>query len=91
MQIEFAVLLGLLSAVLGIVGALATMRKSAKSEGRELASIKTNIEYVVRVIDDIRLDQKETARKVDLWVERVIRNEEAIKSLQNQINKKGDK
>ena len=85
--IELTTLIAIVGCIIGIVGFIKGTKKDGKTDGQELASIKGNVDYIVRGIDDIRLEQKDQARKIDSQNERLIRNEESTKSAHKRIDK----
>ena len=87
MNIEIATLIGVIGCIIGVLGFIKGIKKDGEIDGQELASIKGNVDYIVRGIDDIRLEQKDQARKIDSQNERLIRNEESTKSAHRRIDK----
>ena len=87
MNIEITLLIAVIGCLIGVAGFIKGTRKDGKTDGQELASIKGNLDYIARGIDDIRLEQKDQARKIDSQNERLIRNEESTKSAHRRIDK----
>ena len=87
MSIEMSLLFGALSAVLGVLGALATMKKDSKNQGANEASISSKVDYIARGVDDIKLDFKDQARKIEAHNDRLIRVEESAKQAHKRIDK----
>lgn len=91
MNIEMSLLFGALGTILGVIGALGVMKKNSKNDGEEQASIKTKVDYIARGVDDIRLDIKDQARKIELQNDRLIRVEESSKQAHKRIDELGGK
>ena len=87
MTIELTTIIAVVGCFIGVVGFIKGTRKEGNTDGRELAGIKGDVNYIVRGIDDIRLEQKDQARKIDMQNERLIRNEESTKSAHKRIDK----
>jgi len=87
MSIEFTALIGAIGCLIGVIGFIRGTKKDGKTDGQELASIKGNLDYIARGIDDIRLEQKDQARKIDSQNERLIRTEESTKSAHRRLDK----
>ena len=87
MNIEITLLIAVIGCLIGVAGFIKGTRKDGKTDGQELASIKGNLDYIARGIDDIRLEQKDQARKIDNQNERLIRAEESTKSAHRRIDK----
>ena len=87
MNIELTALVAVIGCLIGVIGFIRGTKKDGKTDGQELASIKGNLDYIARGIDDIRLEQKDQARKIDSQNERLIRTEESTKSAHRRIDK----
>lgn len=87
MSIEMSLLFGAIGTVLGVLGAIITMKKDSKNQGASEASISSKVDYIARGVDDIRLDLKDQARKIESQNERLIRVEESSKQAHKRINK----
>lgn len=83
---ELSLLFGAIGTILGVIGALATLRKDSKQDGAEDAHVKAQVDYIARGVDDIRIDLRTQANKIELLNERVIRNEEATKQAHKRIS-----
>jgi hypothetical protein len=77
-------------AVFSVAIAYAVFKKNSKKdiqdEGKEKGARITDIEYIKRRTDDIFLEQRDTNRKLDETVERVVRVEESTKSAHHRID-----
>jgi len=87
MNIELTTLIAVIGCLIGVIGFIRGTKKDGKTDGQELASIKGNLDYIARGIDDIRLEQKDQARKIDSQNERLIRTEESTKSAHRRLDK----
>ena len=61
--------------------------KDSKNQGASEASITSKVDYIARGVDDIKLDFKDQARKIESQNERLIRVEESTKSAHKRLNK----
>lgn len=87
MHIEISTLFGIIGGLIGIITFLRSIKKEGSDTGTEIAAMKSNIDYIVRGIDDIRLEQRTQATKIDNHSERLIRAEENIKEMKKKIEK----
>ncbi|MEK5330244.1 hypothetical protein [Lysinibacillus sp. FSL W8-0992] len=87
MSIEVSLLFGAVGTVLGVLGAIITMKKDSKNQGASEASITSKVDYIARGVDDIRLDLKDQGRKIEALNEKSIRNEESAKQAHKRIDK----
>lgn len=87
MNIELSLLFGAIGTILGVVGAIAAFKKENKHEGAAEASITAKVDYIARGVDDIRLDQRAQASKIESMNEKLIRVDESTKQAHKRINK----
>lgn len=87
MSIEMSLLFGAIGTLLGVLGAIITMKKDSKNQGASEASIFSKVDYIARGVDDIKLDLKDQARKIESQNERLIRVEESAKSAHKRLDK----
>lgn len=87
MSVEMSLLFGALGAALGVMGAIVALKKESKNQGASEASIASKVDYISRGVDDIKLDFKDQARKIDSQNERLTRVEESAKQAHHRINK----
>ncbi|WP_460013242.1 hypothetical protein [Lysinibacillus sp. CTST325] len=64
MNIEISLLFGAIGTLIGVLGAIITMKKDSKNQGASEASITSKVDYIARGVDDIKLDFKDQARKI---------------------------
>lgn len=73
--------------VLGWTGKARTIRQDTVAEAREDATIKFELEYIKRGIDDVRLEQRAQGKRFDELSERLARVEESAKQAHHRINR----
>ncbi|WP_256717368.1 hypothetical protein [Paenibacillus odorifer] len=81
--------------VLGWTGKTQAFKKDVAQEAGNGASLRTDVEYIKRGVDDMRLEQRAQGQRFDLLSERVTRIEEASKSYHKRLdrfeeNRRGD-
>ena len=94
MTIELGTLIAVLGTVLGIVfgylGYQRATKKEVKEEVKEDTAgnteLRTNLEYIRRGVDDIRIDLKAQENRVGELSERVIRIEESSKQAHKRLD-----
>lgn len=90
--------IALLGTIIGIIGTLAGIYNNAKKETKAdtaaNTSVKEEIKYISRGVEDIRFDTKSIMSTMMNMNERLTRNEESIKNahekIDNHINRKGE-
>lgn len=83
---ELSLLFGAIGTIIGIIGALVAFKKDSKADGAESAHVKGQVDYIARGVDDIRIDQRLQASKIDGLNERLIRNEESTKQAHKRLD-----
>jgi hypothetical protein len=73
--------------VLGWKGKSRTEKQDTAAEAREGATIKADIEYIKRGVDDMKVEQKLQGQKYDEIAERVTRVEESVKQAHHRLNR----
>ena len=97
MQDSTIALIGLcctiIGAAIGILGYQRTKKKDTREDTREAQAhatkqtlVETKLDYLIKGVDDIRLDIKAQDRKIQDTIERVIRVEESAKSAHKRID-----
>ena len=90
MTIELGVLIGLISTISGVAfGYMANHRaskKETKDDTKDHTELKTNLDYIRRGVDDIRIDLKAQENKVSDLTTAVVRLEESTKSAHKRID-----
>jgi hypothetical protein len=87
---EFSVILAVITALsgmaLGWMGRTRTIRQDAAHDAGTVSALQTDLEYIRRGVDDIRLDQRVQSQRIDVLSERVTRIEESSKSLHKRTD-----
>ena len=90
--------ISIISALIGVVAAISGMilgwsarakeiRKDAEKDAEIQAALRTDLEYLKRGIDDIRLEQKAQGQRIDAIAERLTRVEESAKQAHKRIDR----
>lgn len=72
---------------LGWTGHSRTLAKDYRSEGGAQAKLQSDVEYIKRGVDDLRLEVKDQGRRFDELAERVTRVEESAKQAHKRIDR----
>jgi hypothetical protein len=83
----FAVITALSGMALGWLGRTRTIKQDAAHDAGTVTALQTDLEYIRRGVDDIRLDQKVQGQQIVALGERIARLEEAYKSLRQRVDK----
>ncbi len=90
---ELTVFVAVISVVSAISGMLLGWKANAnetrtrdKQSTRNSTKLRTDLDYLIRGVDDIRLEQKSQDRKLDDISDRVTRVEESAKSAHKRID-----
>lgn len=86
MSIEMSVLFGAIGTIVGIIGAITITKRDSKADGANSAETKAQLNYITRGVDDIRIDQRAQASKLEGFNDRLIRLEESTKQAHKRIN-----
>lgn len=76
---------GLIGAAVGWVVCTRAGRKDMKDETSQETTMKVDMEYLKRGVDDIRTQMREQNQRYDQLVERVVRVEESTKQAHKRI------
>lgn len=82
-----SVLAALSGIVLGWTARAREIKKGIKTDAEMDATIRTDMEYIKRGIDDIRIEQRAHGQRVDALTERVTRVEESSKQAHKRIDR----
>ncbi|MDR9855985.1 hypothetical protein RJP21_20475 [Paenibacillus sp. VCA1] len=82
-----ALLTGISGTVLGWLGRARTVKKDIAQEAGAGASLHTDVEYIKRGVDDIRVDMRMQGQRVDGLSERVTRVEESAKQAHRRLDR----
>jgi hypothetical protein len=84
-------LIGVIATLSGIILGWTARAKDVKKEVRKDAEIdtalRTDMEYLKRGVDDIRLEQRSQGQKMDVFGERLTRVEESSKQAHKRIDR----
>jgi len=72
--------------VFGYIGYSSGSKKENKAEGKEDGELKSNMKYLVRRVDDILLEQRDTNKSISELTERLTRVEESAKQAHKRID-----
>lgn len=90
MQVDVVVLTSVIGTVVGVVAGTYGMKKSAdnsiKSRTEEQISVSTKLDYVVQGLNEIKVDLKSQANRIQELSERVIIVEESTKLAHHRLD-----
>lgn len=86
MKIELGILFTGLGILIAYLGYSFNRTKELKTDTRQDAQIKAQLDYISKGVDDIRIDQKASERQMVALGERVTRVEESAKSLHKRLD-----
>lgn len=86
MTMEIGVLVAVLSLVIAYMGYVLNKQKDIKSESQQDAQVSTQLQYISKGVDDIRIDLKANERQLVQLGERITRVEESSKQAHHRIN-----
>ncbi|SFF23329.1 hypothetical protein SAMN04487969_11989 [Paenibacillus algorifonticola] len=79
---------GIISAIiLGWIGQNRMVRQNTRNDAGSDAVLKTDVDYIKRGVDDMRLEQRAQGQRFEALSERVIRVEESVKQAHKRINR----
>ncbi|MEG0260729.1 MAG: hypothetical protein RR651_12730 [Lysinibacillus sp.] len=92
MTVEIGVVVAVLSLVIAYMGYVLNKQKDIKSESQQDAQVSTQLQYISKGVDEIRIDLKANERQMVQYGERITRVEESTKQAHHRINgiTKGD-
>jgi hypothetical protein len=73
--------------LLGWLGRSRTIRQDTAAEAGKDARLHTDMEYIKRGIDDVRIEQRAQGQRFDVLAERVTRVEESAKQAHHRLNR----
>ena len=90
MSIEVGVLVGFASAILGMILGYANWQRNCKKDIQDESvndgKLRSDINYIKRGVDDIKVDLKVQERQLGALTERVTRVEESSKQAHKRID-----
>ncbi|MFX3631839.1 MAG: hypothetical protein ACE3L7_07140 [Candidatus Pristimantibacillus sp.] len=79
---------GIISAIiLGWIGQNRVIHQNTRSDAGNDAALKTDVDYIKRGIDDMRLEQRVQGQRFDDLSERVTRVEESAKQAHHRLDR----
>ncbi|MGG4552810.1 hypothetical protein [Paenibacillus humicus] len=88
---EITILISIATAVSGILlgwlGRTRTIRQDAAKNAEAGATLQTDVEYIKRGVDDIRVDMRIQSQRLDGISERVTRVEESTKQAHKRLDR----
>jgi len=88
---EITILISIATAVSGILlgwlGRTRTIRQDAAKGAEAGATLQTDVEYIKRGVDDIRVDMRIQSQRLDGISERVTRVEESTKQAHKRLDR----
>ena len=90
MQVDLVVFLGVVSTVLAIAGTTYKFKKDGNDSVREATAeqiaLSTKLDYIIKIIDDIKLDFRSQDNKIKEVSERLTKVEESVKSAHHRLD-----
>ncbi|MBC6972968.1 hypothetical protein H9I32_11420 [Bacillus sp. Xin] len=86
MTIEIGVLIALVSCVVGYFSYALNRSREIKSDGRQSAEMKSELGYIRKGVDDIRIDLKANEKQMIVLGERITRVEESSKQAHKRLD-----
>ena len=86
MTVEIGVLIAVGGFILSIMGYQLNKQKELKTDTRQDAQIKAQLDYIGKGVDDIRIDLKANEKQIGALSERVTRVEESSKQAHKRLD-----
>jgi len=86
MSIEIGVLIAVGGLLLSFAGFMSARAKTYRTDGQESAKVSTELGYIRKGVDDIRIDLKANEKNITALQERVTRVEESAKQAHKRID-----
>jgi len=94
MPLEISIISALISVVAAISGMILgwsarakEIRKDAEKDTEIQTALRTDMEYLKRGVDDIRIEQRTQGKRMDEFTERLTRVEESSKQAHKRIDR----
>jgi peptidoglycan hydrolase CwlO-like protein len=87
LTVEVGVLVSVLMLIIAYLGYQLNKQKETKADSRQDAKLQTQLEYISKGVDDIRIDLKANEKQIGMLGERVTRVEESAKQAHKRIDK----
>lgn len=86
MSVELSIIFGVIGALGVVFTLIINFKKSVKTEGESDASIKVDIKYITRGVDDIRDEQRTQSKSINDFNARLIVVEQSTKQAHKRID-----
>lgn len=86
MTVEVGILISVLGVIIAYQGYQLNKQKETKSDSRQEAKLQTQLDYISKGVDDIRIDLKANEKQMVALGERVTRVEESAKQAHKRID-----
>lgn len=90
MKIEWVVLISIactiLGATIGYLNWRRTCNTDLKAETEDSSTLRSDVGYIKKAVDEIRIDQKVQEKRINDMNERLVRNEESTKQAHKRID-----
>lgn len=86
MTTEIGLLIAAASLLIGYFTYALNRSREIKSDGQQGAEMKAKLEYISKGVDDIRIDQKASERRMTEFGERITRVEESAKQAHKRLD-----
>ncbi|GKU79279.1 hypothetical protein [Paenibacillus sp. L3-i20] len=78
---------GISSNLLGWIGRSRTVKQDTQEDASKGAVLKTDVDYIKRGVDEVRLEQRMQGKAFEALSGQVIRLEESVKQAHKRINR----
>ena len=85
-NVSIMLLCSLIACVVGFLSYIRAGKKETKEEAACTTRTEAKLDYVIKGVDDIRLDMRDHGRKIDNMNERLTRTEESTKSAHHRLD-----
>jgi hypothetical protein len=87
LTVVIGVCTGLSGIILGWLGRSRSIRNDTAAEAGRDATLRTDVEYIKRGVDDMRVEQRIQGQRFDILAERVTRVEESSKQAHKRLDR----
>lgn len=86
LSVLVSIVVGVSTFILGWWGKASQAKKDAHNDGERDGSLRVDVEYIKRGVDDVRVEQRVQGQRFDALSERVTRVEESTKQAHKRID-----
>lgn len=90
-SISITILIAIIGCIVSVGTFFLGRAKDSEKRGREDGEVKTLLNYIVKVVEEIRIDFRATNLKMDDLATRVVKIEESEKALHRRVDKLEEK